>query len=123
MIEAGRILHHVKNHIGDSRNTILFVGYQAQNTLGRRIEEGVSPIKIFGEEYAVYAQIARADGFSAHADRNGLLDWVRPIARNMKGVFVVHGEEHAAEALADGLRGLGVSNVIVPTRGQRVELD
>ncbi len=122
MVEAGRILHHVKNNIQDPRNTILFVGYQAQNTLGRRLEEGAKRVKIFGEEYTVRAQIARADGFSAHADRGELLDWVRPIASDLKGLFVVHGEPDAADALAGGFRDLGVKNVIAPERGQRVEL-
>ncbi len=120
MVEAGRILHHVKNNIEDERNTILFVGYQAEGTLGRRIEEGTRSVKIFGEEYRVNAEIARADGFSAHADRNELLDWVRPIARDLKGVFLVHGETDAAEALAEGMRDLGIKNVVVPTLGQQV---
>lgn len=122
MVEAGRILHHVKNSIGDPRNTILFVGYQADYTLGRRIEDGAKRVKVFGEEYTVRAQIARVDGFSAHADRDELLDWVRPVAGGLKGVFVVHGEPQAADALADGLRGLGIKSVLAPTIGQRVEL-
>ena len=122
MVEAGRILHHVKNNIGDSRNTILFVGYQAENTLGRRIEDGAKRVGIFGEDYTVRAQIARADGFSAHADRGELLDWVHPIARGLKGAFVVHGEPQAADALAEGLRGLGIQNVLGPTIGQSVQL-
>lgn len=122
MVEAGRVLHHVKNNVEDARSTILFVGYQAQHTLGRRIEDGVKHIKIFGDEYAVRAQIARANGFSAHADRTGLLDWVRPVARGLKGAFVVHAEQESAQALVEGLRDLGVSNVLAPTLGQRVEL-
>jgi metallo-beta-lactamase family protein len=122
MVEAGRILHHVKNNIGDSRNTILFVGYQADSTLGRRIEAGAKRIKVFGEEYAVRAQIARADGFSAHADREELLDWVRPIARGLRGVFVVHGEPEAADSLAEGLTAMGIEKVLAPTLGQQVEL-
>jgi metallo-beta-lactamase family protein len=122
MVEAGRILHHVKNNIGDRRNTICFVGYQAQNTLGRRILDGAKRVRILGDEYAVRARIERVDGFSGHADHNGLLDWVRPIARGLKGAFVVHAEERAAEALVQGLRGLEISNVIAPTYGQEVSL-
>jgi metallo-beta-lactamase family protein len=121
MVEAGRILHHVKNNIQDPRNTILFVGYQAENTLGRRIEDGAKSVRIFGEEYTVRAQIARADGFSAHADRDELLGWVKPIAGGLKGVFVVHGEPRAADSLAEGFRELGIKNVVAPTRGQRVQ--
>lgn len=122
MVEAGRILHHVKNNIEDRNNTILFVGYQAENTLGRRILDGVKRIRVFGDEYSVNARIERVDGFSAHADRNGLLDWVRPIARQLKGVFVVHAEEHAAESLVRGLQELGIKNAIAPTYGQQVNL-
>lgn len=122
MVEAGRILHHVKNNIEDSRNTILFVGYQAENTLGRRIEEGAKRVKIFGEEFQVRAQIAKAEGFSAHADRDELLAWVKPIAGGLDGVFVVHGEPQAADALTEGLVGLGIKNVLAPARGQCVEL-
>lgn len=123
MVEAGRILHHVKNNIGDARNTIMFVGYQAQNTLGRRIVDGAKQVRIFGDMYNVRAQIARVDGFSGHADHNGLLDWVRPIANDLKGVFVVHAEEGAAEAVVQGLHGLGIENAIAPTYGQQVELN
>ena len=122
MVEAGRILHHVKNNIEDERNTILFVGFQAENTLGRRLEDGAKRARIFGEEYTVRAQIARADGFSAHADRGELLDWVRPIAKDLKGLFVVHGEPPAAQSLAEGMRELGAQNVVVPTRGQSIDL-
>jgi metallo-beta-lactamase family protein len=122
MVEAGRVLHHVKNNIGDERNTILFVGYQADGTLGRRIQDGAKRIRILGESRDVHAQIAQAEGFSAHADRGGLLDWVRPIAKDLKGVFVVHGEAPAAESLVQGLTELGVRNALAPTRGQRVEL-
>lgn len=122
MVEAGRILHHVKNNIGDPRNTILFVGYQAEGTLGRRIEDGADRVKIFGEEYPVRAQIARADGFSAHADHDELLEWVKPIAGGLKGAFVVHGEPQAADALSEGLRSLGVKNAFAPQLGQCVEL-
>jgi metallo-beta-lactamase family protein len=120
MVEAGRILHHVKNNVEDERNTILFVGYQAENTLGRRMLDGAKRIRVLGEEFTVRAHIERIDGFSAHADRNGLLDWVRPIAPQLKGVFVVHAEDSAAEALLGGLRALGIENAIAPTYGQQI---
>jgi metallo-beta-lactamase family protein len=122
MVEAGRILHHVKNNIGDPNNTILFVGFQADNTLGRRIVDGAKRVMILGEEHTVRAQIARVEGFSAHADRGELLDWVRPIARGLRGVFVVHGEPQAAESLAEGLSAMGVKMALAPTIGQQVEL-
>ncbi len=120
MVEAGRILHHVKNNIEDRRNTILFVGYQAEHTLGRRLSDGIKRARILGDEYDVRAAIERIDGFSAHADRAALLDWVRPIAAQLKGVFVVHAEADAAEALIEGLRELGIRNAVAPTYGQQI---
>lgn len=122
MVEAGRILHHVKNTITDPRNTILFVGYQGEGTLGRRIEDGAEVAKVFGEQYQVRARIARADGFSSHADHDELLDWVRPIAHGLKGVFVVHAEDDSAEALVEDVRALGVPQVVAPLRGQSFDL-
>jgi metallo-beta-lactamase family protein len=124
MCEAGRILHHLKNNIEDPRTTVLFVGYQAENTLGRKLLEGQDPVPIFGEEYHVKAQVKRAEGYSAHADRSELLNWAaRTQARGqLKRVFVVHGEEESAFALAEGLKEQGVAQVDVPERGQVFEL-
>jgi metallo-beta-lactamase family protein len=122
MCEAGRILHHLKNNIEDERNTIVFVGYQAENTLGRRLADGVRKVKIFGDEFKVRAQIRVVNGFSAHADRNELLDWVARAKENLKGVFVVHGEEQATLAFADALHALGGFTVTVPQPNQTIEL-
>ncbi|MCL4394422.1 MAG: MBL fold metallo-hydrolase [Chloroflexi bacterium] len=122
MAEAGRILHHIKHNIEDERSTILFVGYQAENTLGRRLVEGAKQVKIFGDEYNVRAQIALVNGFSAHADRSDLLDWVESAKENLKGVFVVHGEEQAALSFADALRTRGGFTVTVPQRDQTIDL-
>ncbi len=79
-------------------------------------------MRIFGEEYSVRAQIERIDGFSAHADRDELLAWIDAAKANLKGVFVVHGEEKSALALADGIRGLGVREVMVSSVGDSVTL-
>jgi metallo-beta-lactamase family protein len=122
MCEAGRILHHLKNNIEDERNTILFVGYQAENTLGRRLVGGAKKVKIFGDEFNVRAEIQVANGFSAHADRRELLDWVSSVKENLKGVFVVHGEEQAALSFADALRAMGGFTVTVPQSNQTIEL-
>jgi metallo-beta-lactamase family protein len=122
MCEAGRILHHLKNNIEDERNTILFVGYQAANTLGRRLVDGAYKVKIFGDEFHVRAQIQVANGFSAHADRSELLGWVANVKESLKGVFVVHGEEQSALAFADALRAMGGFNVTVPEPNQTIEL-
>ncbi|MDE3088559.1 MAG: MBL fold metallo-hydrolase [Chloroflexota bacterium] len=122
MCEAGRILHHLKNNIEDERNTILFVGYQADNTLGRRLVDGAKKVKIFGDEFNVRAQIQVVNGFSAHADRSELLDWVSRGKDKLKGVFVVHGEEKSALSFADALRSMGGFTVTVPEPKQTIEL-
>ena len=122
MCEAGRILHHLKNNIEDPRNTILIVGWQAPNTLGRRIVEEQPRVRILGEEYDLRAQVARINGFSAHAGRSELLTWTDRIKKRPKHTFIVHGELEASEALADGLRGQGYPDVHVPELGQRFTL-
>jgi metallo-beta-lactamase family protein len=122
MCEAGRILHHLKHNIEDARNTILFVGYQAENTLGRRLVEGAKRVKIFGDEFTVRAQIRMADGFSAHADRNELLAWIAPMRDTLRQVFLVHGDDARIQAFADALRPLGKFAVTVPAPSQTIEL-
>jgi len=123
MCEAGRILHHLKNNIGDTANTILFVGFQAEHTLGRRILDGHEQVRIFGKEYRVRAEVESIDGYSAHADQKELLAWVEGFDRQrLQHAFLVHGEEEAALVLAEEVRQLGVSNVCVPERGEMVEL-
>ena len=122
MAESGRILHHLKNNIEDADNTVIFVGYQAENTLGRRILDGVRRVRIFGEEYDVRAQVAAIDGYSAHADQAELLEWAQPCARNrLQQTFVVHGEQPSAFTFAEKLRSTGISNVAVPEREQSFE--
>lgn len=123
MAEAGRILHHLRNNIENAANTVLFVGFQAENTLGRRLLDGISPVRIFGEQHIVRARIERIDGYSAHADRVELLDWVGHMDRTrLRQVFLVHGENEQALALQQGIQGLGISNVVIPDRGDRFEL-
>jgi metallo-beta-lactamase family protein len=123
MCEAGRILHHLKNSIEDPRNTVLIVGWQAPHTLGRRLVERQPVVKIFGEEYSLKARVETINGFSAHADRDELLDYVRQLgAGRLKAALVVHGEETSSLSLADGLRDLGVPRVIVPKPGDEFEL-
>ncbi len=123
MCEAGRILHHLKNNIEDPRNTVLIVGWQAPHTLGRRLVEHQPRVKIFGEEYSLKARVETINGFSAHADRDELLDYARQIGIDqVTTAFVVHGEEAASLALADGLRELGAPQAIVPRQGEEFEL-
>ena len=122
MCEAGRILHHLKNNIENPKNTILVVGFMAMNTLGRRIVQGKEKVKIFGEQYNLKAKVEIFDEFSAHADRDELLQYVNNTKESREGVFVVHGEEEQSEALAEGIRDLGIQSVLVPDLGEEVSL-
>ncbi|HEX7401619.1 MAG TPA: MBL fold metallo-hydrolase RNA specificity domain-containing protein, partial [candidate division Zixibacteria bacterium] len=122
MCESGRILHHLKNNIEDPNNTIMVVGFMAQNTLGRRIVERRKKIKIFGEEYPLKARVEVFDAFSAHADRSGLLEYVENTKDSLEGIFVVHGEEEQSQALAEGIRSLGIQNVMIPSFEDEVEI-
>lgn len=100
MCEAGRIRHHLKHNLWDPKNSIVFVGYQAQGTLGRSLIEGVRDITLFGEEVQVNAEIYNLEGFSAHADQNSLFAWLAHFRQKPKQVFLVHGEEAAKETFA-----------------------
>ncbi len=115
MAEAGRIQHHLKNNIENPRNTVLIVGWQAPDTLGRRLVDRVPVVRIFGEEFKLKAEVVTLNGFSGHADHPGLLTWAQAFRKKPKQVFVVHGEPEASQALADGLReNLGFKNVRIP---------
>lgn len=122
MCEAGRILHHLKNNVDDERNTILIVSWQAPNTLGRRLADKETKIRIFGEEYTRRAQVQIINAFSAHADHNDLVWWIGSSKTTLKSVFVVHGEPEAAEALATSVRDMGVARVEIPEFGQTVTI-
>ncbi|MCB8982753.1 MAG: MBL fold metallo-hydrolase [Ardenticatenaceae bacterium] len=123
MAEAGRILHHLKNNIEDARNTILIVGWQAPNTLGRRLVEKQPVVKIFGEEYRLKAQVETINGFSAHADRKELLEWTGHLQQRPSHTFIVHGEEEAAFSFAAALQEeQHLPNVVVPELGQKFTL-
>ncbi|HLX72864.1 MAG TPA: MBL fold metallo-hydrolase [Verrucomicrobiae bacterium] len=123
MAEAGRIRHHLKNNIGDSKNLILFVGYCAEHTLGAQILARQNPVNIFGEPYDVRAQIASIDSFSGHADKNELRRYVEGISGNIKKISVIHGEESQALAFAETLRKMKPkAQVVVPVYQQIVEI-
>jgi metallo-beta-lactamase family protein len=122
MCEAGRILHHLANHIGDTKNCVLFVGFQAENTLGRRIQEGARQVKIFGTMVEARAEVATIGGYSAHADRTELRKWVKLLGGPVKRAFVVHGEPGPAQAMAQILKEEGVGQVVVPQMGESFEL-
>ena len=122
MAESGRILHHLAHGIGDHRNLVLIVGFQAEHTLGRRIQEGVNPVRILGEEHPVRAEVQTIGGYSAHADRSELLSWVRRLGGPIRRAFVVHGETAALDAMAKLLREAGVRDVRVPRHGETFDL-
>ncbi len=123
MCEAGRILHHLKNNISDEKNIILIVGYQAQNTLGRRIAEKRDEIKIFGTPLLVKAQIEEIAALSAHADKFEMLDYFGKCGlANIEHAFCVHGESNALEHFAGCLKEAGVQNVHIPVSGQDFEI-
>ena len=123
MAEAGRILHHLKNHIGDPKNTVLITGWQAENTLGRRLVEKEPIVRIFGEEYENHAQIEVLNGFSGHADRDELLDWVGSIKDKPKRTFLVHGEYDSQQALAGLLKDQFMLRVDIPEWKQSFEVN
>jgi metallo-beta-lactamase family protein len=122
MCEGGRILHHLANSVSDPRNTVLIIGYQAENTLGRRLVDRQEKIRIYGEEHRLRAAVETIDAFSAHADQAELLGWIEAAGGRVGKVFIVHGEESQAAALAGKLADRGLHNVVIPAPGQTWEL-
>ena len=122
MSNGGRILHHELRYLPDPKNTILFVGYQAQGTLGRQILDGASEVRIFGETVPVRCKRVNIPGYSAHADEPRLLKWVGSMRSTLKKVFVVQGESDSSNALAAKIRDTLALDAEVPTGGETVEL-
>ncbi|OGR63386.1 MAG: hypothetical protein A2X31_08950 [Elusimicrobia bacterium GWB2_63_22] len=122
MCEGGRVLHHLRNNISGPENIVLLVGYQAQGTLGRRLQDGQKLVKIFGMEHQVAASIETMHVFSSHADHNDLVAFVKA-AKPARGVFLVHGDPEARAALAAALAKEGVRNVKSPALGEEFELN
>lgn len=118
MAEGGRILHHLKNNIEDTKNLILFVGYSAEHTLARKIMDGERIVRIFGEEHQVRAEVKTLDYFSAHGDRHGILEYVNySKPSKLKQIFLVHGEPAQANTLIDAFRSKGFLNTTYPAPG------
>ena len=122
MCEGGRVLHHLKNNIGDPRNTILLAGYQAEYTLGRKIEDGWKEVPIFGEPMPLRAEVQKLDALSGHADREEMLAWMKPLVSGLKKVFLVHGEPEQQTAFATAIRERYQLDVVAPGRGQSFDL-
>lgn len=108
MCEAGRIRHHLKHNLWRPECAVIFVGYQADGTLGRMLIDGKQEVKLFGEQIAVRAQIYNLRALSAHADRNGLLEWISAYAPRPRRVFVVHGEQSSCEEFTQTLNQMGI---------------
>ena len=114
MCEAGRIRHHLKHNLWDPKSSVIFVGYQAEGTLGRMLTEGQKDVVLFGEAVHVNAEIYNLEGFSGHADKEGLLGWLSGFQVKPKQLFLVHGELESKEALAASIRErLGYDPVVV----------
>ncbi len=123
MCEVGRIKHHLKHHLWDPNSTILFVGYQAPGTLGRRLVDGEKKVKIFGEEIAVNARIEYIEGYSGHADQEWLLNFIYSFITKPKHIFLVHGEEEGQEVLKEKILEQTNIPVTIPDYGQTYTLD
>jgi len=123
MMEGGRVLHHLRNNIQDPRNTVLITGYQAANTLGRKILERHAEVPIFGEPVRLRAEVAVLDELSGHADQGELIEWMKPLAPRLKKIFLVHGDIGQSSALAAVIhKDFGIE-VVVPERGDSFELN
>jgi metallo-beta-lactamase family protein len=124
MCEAGRVLHHLKASIGDRRNTVLIVGFQAAHTLGRRLVERRSQVRIFGVEHALLAEVVVLNGFSAHADQADLLAFAQSVRERgpLRNVFLVHGEPPAQQQLRDALVADHFPDVQIPAPGSVFDL-
>lgn len=123
MCEAGRVLYHLANEISDPKNTIMIVGYMAENTLGRRIFDGEEVVKILGDEYPVKAKVERCNGFSAHADYNEMIEWLGEIdTSRLKKIFLIHGELDQQQGFKQHLEDAGYKDVEIVEPGKEYTL-
>ena len=124
MCEAGRVLYHLANEISNPRNTIMIVGYMAENTLGRRIFEGQKEVTILGDKYQVEAKVERCNGFSAHADYSEMIEWLKEIdTSRLKKIFLIHGELDQLEGFKQHLAEAGFNNVEIVAPEKEYTLD
>ena len=123
MCEVGRIKHHLKHHLWDPNSTILFVGYQAPGTLGRKIVDGEKKVKIFGEDIAVNARIEYIEGYSGHADQEWLMNFVYSFTNPPKHIFLVHGEPEGQVVLKQKLEESTEISITIPDFGETYELN
>ena len=122
MCEAGRVLHHLRHNAGNPNNTILITGYQAENTLGRKLRDGMKQVRIFGIPMEVRARVECLDELSGHADSGELLEWMKPMTPSLKRVFLVHGEPERSRALKFEIQERYRLDVVIPEPGDMYEL-
>jgi metallo-beta-lactamase family protein len=122
MATGGRVLHHLAHYLPDPASTVVFVGYQAAGTRGRRLLDGDKTVKIHGEMIEVRAAVERIDSLSAHADSTEIMRWLSGFKRPPRTTFVVHGEPKSAQALRDKIASTLGWQVVVPTRDEVVDL-
>ena len=123
MCEGGRVVHHLRQVAPDPDNIILICGFQAENTLGRRVVEKRSPLRVLGEEVELKAQVEVINALSAHADRAGLQDWIGEVKDNVRHAFAVHGEPEKVSAMQQMLKEMGIPNAVAPEPGQTYRFD
>lgn len=123
MCEVGRIKHHLKHNLWNPNSTILFVGYQAPGTLGRKLVDGAKKVKIFGEEIAVNARVEYIEGYSGHADQEWLMNFVYSFLKKPTHIFLVHGEPEGQVVLKEKLETEAKIPVTIPSFGETYELD
>jgi metallo-beta-lactamase family protein len=122
MAESGRILHHLRNNIGDARNTVLITSWMAPYTLGRRLAEGEKNVRIFGEPYEVRSEVVAINGLSSHAGQDLLVEYARAVSGRVRKICLVHGEAGPAAALTEKMKDAGLPRVSYPRQGDEVEL-
>lgn len=122
MCEAGRIRHHLKHNLWRADSTILFVGYQSEGTIGRKLIEGTPTVKLFGEEIVVNARIKSLKGISGHSDKLMLLDWLKALENSPKRVFVNHGDNEVCDYLAEEIKRETGFDAVAPYSGDKYDL-
>jgi len=122
MCEAGRVLHHLRNNLNDKRNQVVIVGYQAEGTLGRRLMDGQKRVKVFGIDHDVSAKVVVLHAYSAHADKDDLLEYIQALAPSKPRVILVHGEPDSAEAFGAEIHSQFHLAVDIPKLGDSLRL-
>ncbi|MBN2286714.1 MAG: MBL fold metallo-hydrolase [Tissierellales bacterium] len=122
MCNAGRIRHHLKHNLWKKNSTVIFVGYQAEGTLGRTLKDGVKEVRIFGEDISVKSNIVSIEGFSGHADKDGLLEWISGFKELPKAIFIVHGEEESRKEFSESIQKIYNVETIIPKMNSEYEI-